>query len=362
MKSKALAVVTILVLGLFSLQTGYTQENAVLTIVVKDVYGDVINNARVLVDYLFEQPEDIEIPDKFTVNGRVTFVLEVDREYVVTITKAGFIPFADTLDFEEDTTLVATLEFAQQVPILHVNRYTVTPQEINPGKTFQVSLALENQGTGDALAVKVVFVPTQIFSPVQPTSSAYLERLDSGELATITQTFAVSGDALSGVYDIQVTISYSSAAGQLYTVTETIGVPVLRVPLITLLNIDYPETAEQGETFTFSAEIGNIGRFPVNGVYIEVESDMNWEYSSYYIGTLEAGDFDTFISEVIGTKPGAHTFIVTTGYIDDFNQEHQTNQPFSVTITEKARETPPPEKEGLWQRFIELLKAFLGLK
>ncbi|MGD2250417.1 MAG: CARDB domain-containing protein [Candidatus Methanofastidiosia archaeon] len=359
---KVLAVVTVLVLGLCSLQTGYTQENAVLTVVVKDVYGDVIDNARVRVDYLFEQPEDVEIPDEFTENGRTAFVLEVDREYVVTITKAGFLPFSDIIDFEKETTLAATLEYAQQVPVLHVNRYTVTPHEINPGKTFQVSLAIENQGTGDALAVKVVFVPTQIFSPVQPSSSAYFERLDSGELVTLTQTFAVSGDAPSGVYDIQVTISYTNATGQPYTMTETIGVPVLRIPLITLLNIDYPETAEQGETFTFSAEIGNIGRFPVNGVYIEVESDMEWEYSSYYIGTLEAGDFDTFISEVTSTIPGVHTFTVTTGYIDDFNQEHQTEQSFTVTITEKEKEPPPPERKGLWQRFIELLKAFLGLK
>lgn len=359
---RRLILVTVLMLGLLSLQSGYTQEPAVLTVIVEDVYGELITNARVQVNYLFQQPEDVKIPDKFTVNGKTTFNLEVDREYVVSITKAGFLPYTDTIDFEENTTLNVALEYAQKIPMIHVKRYTVTPQEINPGGSFQVSLAIENRGTGDALSVKVIFAPTQIFSPVQPTSSAYFERLDSGKLVTLTQKFAVSGDAPSGVYDLQATITYKNAVGQLYTVTETIGVPVLRIPVITLLNIDYPETVEQGETFTFSAEIGNLGRFPVNGIYIEILSDMNWEYSSYYIGTLEAGDFDTFISEVTGENQGVHTFTVTIGYIDDFNQEHQIEQSFSVTITQKEEEPPLPEKKGPWQRFIELLKAFLGLK
>jgi uncharacterized membrane protein len=126
--------------------------------------------------------------------------------------------------------------------------------------------------------------------------------------------------------------------------------------------VDYPHEVNQGEIISFSLEIANTGRFAVNGVYLEVESDMEWEYYSYYIGSLEAGDFDTFVSEVMAGRPGEHTFTIRVGFVDDFNREHYQEQSFSLSVKEPVQETtPPPQEKGLWERIIEFLKAFLGL-
>ncbi|MBU7048295.1 MAG: hypothetical protein HXS54_17830 [Theionarchaea archaeon] len=164
------------------------------------------------------------------------------------------------------------------------------------------------------------------------------------------------------MYDLALAITYTDATGLPYTVQETVGIPILRKPLVKLLNVEYPEEVEQGEVFNFSVEIVNTGRFAVNGLYLEIESDMEWEFYSYYIGSLEAGDFDTFESEVVAEEPGEHTFTIRVGFIDDFNREHSQEESFSLSVKEKVRETPPPQEEkGLWQRFIEFLKAFLGL-
>lgn len=355
-------IVCLLVL-LLSVPVIHAQEYAVLTIVVQDVYESTIDDARVSVNYLYPRPEDADIKDQFTENGSAIFELEADREYIVTVTKAGFLPYTELVELEEDTDITITLEYQQTAPVLHVNRYTITPQEVRPGEDFQLHLVIENEGTEDALTVKVAFSPSQIFSPVQPSSSAYFERLDVGDIASVSQTFAVSGEALSGVYDLVVTISYTDAVGMPHTAQETVGITVLRKPLIKLLNVDYPEEVEQGELFTFSVDVANTGRFAVNGLYIEVESDLDWEYSSYYIGSLEAGDFDTFVSEVLTPAAGDHTFTITVGYVDDFNKEHSQKESFSVIVKEPViKETPPPQEEkGLWQRFIEFLKAFLGL-
>ncbi len=337
------------------------EEIAVLTVTVVDLYGNYIDNARVSISYAFPQDEDVEIPDQFTKRGTATFSVEAEREYVVTVTKAGFISYTETVELDEDTDITITLEYTQNVPILHMKRYSVSPQQVEPGEYFNVYVVLENEGTGDALNVKVTFDPAEYFSPVQPSSSAYFERVDVGDITSVNQSFVVSGEASSGVYDLVLTVVYADAAGSTHTVQETVGISILRKPLVKLLNVDYPEMAEQGEIFTFSVDVANTGRFAVNGIYIEVESDLTWEYSSYYIGSLEAGDFDTFVSEIMSEYPGEYTFVIKVGFVDDFNKEHYQEESFSVLISEKIQETLPPQEKGFWQKLIEALKSFLGL-
>lgn len=338
------------------------EENATLSITVVDIFDKNIDNARISVDYIYPQDEDVEIPDQFTKNGKALFSLESEREYRITVTKAGFISYTDAVDLEKDTELTITLEYAQKIPVLHVKRYSIYPQEIKPGEQFRLQVVIENEGTEDALNVKMGITSTQYFSPVQPTSSSYYERLDLGKLISINLTFAVSGETPSGIYDVPLIITYQDAQGTAYTVEETVGISIVRKPLIKLLNVDFPNQVEQGETFSFSVEIANTGRFSVDGMYLGVESDMNWEYYSYYVGTLDAGDFDSFVTDVSSNEPGNHTFTVTIGYVDDFNREYSESYTYSVQIIEKTVEPLPTQQEkGLWARIIEFLKGLLGL-
>jgi hypothetical protein len=359
---KGLAAILVLLCSILNQNMLQADEYATLTITVTDVYGVLIDDARVSVNYVYSQDEDVDIPDQFTVRGSAAFRLETERDYTISVTKAGFLSHTEKVELEEDTTLTITLEYAQNIPVLHMKRFSVTPQEVQPGEQFQLYVVIENEGTGDALNVKVTFDPADNFSPVQPSSSAYFGRLDVDDLTSLKQTFVVSGEALSGVYDLTLTVLYSDAAGQSYSVQETVGITILRKPLVKLLNASYPEETEQGELFTFSVEIGNIGRFDVNGLYLEVESDMDWEYYSYYIGSLEAGDFDTFESDVLPEHPGDYTFVIRVGYVDDFNKEHYQEESFSISVTEKVQQTTPvPQEKGLWQQIIDFLKSFLGL-
>ena len=357
---------SIVLVVLFSVLTHnslQTEGYATLTITVVDVYGDSIDDARISIGYVHPQDDDIDITDQFTKRGTTTFNLEAEREYTITVSKAGFSPYTGSIELEEDTSISVTLEYAQSVPTLHMKRYSISPQEVGPGEQFQLYVVVENEGTGDALNVKITFDASEDFSPVQPSSSAYFSRLDTNDITSATQLFVVSGEALSGVYDLTLTITYQDAAGDSYTVQETVGISILRKPMVKLLNVDYPAEVEQGELFTFSVEVANIGRFEVNGLYLEVESDLDWEYYSYYIGSLEAGDFDTFVSEIVPESPGEHTFTVKVAFVDDFNREHTTQESFSVSVQEKVTETlPPQQEEGLWQRFIAFLKSLLGLE
>jgi hypothetical protein len=336
-------------------------DYSILTVKVEDIYGVSIDNARVQITYVYQRSDDTDIPDQLTKQGAASFSLETNREYAVTVTKAGYLPYTEVVELEEDTTVTATLEYAQKVPVIHMKRYTVIPQEVGPGEQFQLQVVIENEGTGDALSVKIGFTPTQFFSAVQPSSSAFFSRLDVGDITSIILTFAVSGETLSGVYDLPLTIMYQDAMGMVHTTQETVGVTILRKPLVKLLNMDFPSEVQQSESFSFSVEIGNTGRFPVNGLYLEIESDMDWEYYSYYVGSLEAGDFDTFVSDVTADRPGDHVFTVRVGYIDDFNREHHEEQRYTITVTEKVTQTPPPQEEGLFERLMKWIKSFLGL-
>lgn len=360
MKEKlVIFLILVCAVQMYSVQS---EETAALTCVVTDVYGVPVDNAMVSCNYVYPQDDDVEIPYQFTKNGVATFYLEPEREYTLTVTKAGFLPQSEEVELKEDTTITVILEYAQAVPVLHMRTFSVSPQEVGPGEQFEVRVIIENEGKGDALNVKADFNPAQYFSPVQPRSSAYFERLDVGKQASVVQSFAVSGETLSGIYDLVLTITYQDSQALSYTVQETVGVSVLRKPLVKLLNVNYPQEVGQGETFTFSVDVANTGRFTVNGLYVEVISDMDWTYYSYYVGSLEAGDFDTFESDVLSQDPGEHSFVIRLGFTDDFNRETYEEQSFSVFVTEKVKEIIPPEQnEGLWARIIRFLKSFLGL-
>ncbi|MBU7022726.1 MAG: hypothetical protein HXS40_01050 [Theionarchaea archaeon] len=363
MKKSWVGIVLVLLLAGVSTSTVRltAEDYAVLTVDVHDIYGDSIDSARVSVSFLHPRPEDASIPDQFTVRGMTSFTLKAYREYAVTVTKAGFASHSEQVDLEEDTTLTVTMDFQPQLPELHVMSYMVQPEEVSPGELFELRLQIKNEGTGDALNVSVSFASSEYFSPAQPSSSAYFERLDIGRVRSVKQMFAVSGEAPSGVYDLELTISYQDPSITFHTTQAKVSISIKRKLLLKLLNVTYPQELDRGNTFTFSADVANIGRFAVNGVYLEVESDMDWEYTSYYIGSLEAGDFDTFEADVTPYETGEHHFTVRTGFVDDFNKEHYQEASFLITVREIVRETPPPEEEGLWDRLIEFLKAFLGL-
>lgn len=354
-------VLVLLLVGTGSVVQVTSEPYAVLTIAVCDVYRTTIDNARVSVSYCYPRPEDASIPDVFTVDGVASFTLKAFREYTVTITKSGFSSYSELIELEEDTTLEVTMEYQQQVPELHIKRYTVQPDDVSPGGQFEVLLVIGNEGTGDALNVSVFFASTEFISPVQPSSSRHFNRLDVGKERSANQMYAVSGEAPSGVYDLELTISYQDPSATFHTTQQTVSVSITRTPLLRLLNSDFPQEVDQGQTFTFSVDVANIGRFAVNGVYLEIVSDMNWEYISYYIGNLEAGDFDSFESEVISYEPGEHDFTMKMAFIDELNRERYQETPFKVTVLEIVEESRPQEEKGLWDRFIEFLKALLGL-
>ncbi|MBU7015211.1 MAG: hypothetical protein HXS43_10315 [Theionarchaea archaeon] len=50
------------------------------------------------------------------------------------------------------------------------------------------------------------------------------------------------------------------------------------------------------------------------------------------------------------------------GFVDDFNRQRYQETSFTITVHEVVKERLSlPEEKGLWDRFIEFLKAFLGL-
>ncbi|MBU7015701.1 MAG: hypothetical protein HXS52_10555 [Theionarchaea archaeon] len=365
MKQLGIGILLVLVLagaGVSMVQVT-SETYAVLTVAVHDVYGNPLDNVRVSVSYQYPRPEDASIPDQFTVQGTASFTLKAYRTYYVTVVKAGFSPHSELVELEEDTTFAVVMEYQQPLPELHVTRFTIQPDDVGPGEQFELLLVIENEGTGDALNVTIFFASTEFFSPIQPSSSAYFNRVDVGRAVSVNQRYAVSGEAPSGVYDLELTISYQDPSITSHTTQETVSISIRRKLLLKLLNISYPRELDQGQTFTFSVDVANGGRFAVNGIYLEVMSDMDWEYTSYYIGSLEAGDFDTFESDVTSSVPGEHYFTMKMGFVDDFNRQRYQETSFTITVLEVVKERLNlPEEKGLWDRFIEFLKAFLGLR
>ncbi|MFQ6089146.1 MAG: COG1361 S-layer family protein [Candidatus Methanofastidiosia archaeon] len=351
------------------------EETVILTISVRDEFDNPIENAKCSLDKKFPDEDEKEIKDQFTKDGVCEFVIERSHTYILFVKKAGFITHSEEIDVKRlDVDIEVILEYTSETPSVYIKGFRVDPEEIAPGDSFELSIILQNQGTGDALSLILEFSGIEgsqglgKFSPLYPSSVIFLERLDVRESLVQKAKFRIDGNADSGIYNLIVKLEYKDRNGVTYTNTSSVGITVLRVIHLKVINLNYKESVTPEEKFTFSADIVNTGRFNANGVTVELQAPLEFELEreSFYVGTLESDDFETFETEITVSKGATSTehiakLLIT--YVDDFNREHFIEKEVRITIEKKEETTGEGEKkeESLWDKIIKFIKALLGL-
>lgn len=248
---------------------------------------------------------------------------------------------------------------------LILSSYLITPDILNPGDNFEIEYTLTNTSKESAYNVihKIERVENSNslypFSPVMMSNINSTRVIQGFNCLVSNFKFTISPDAESGNYNLIFSLSYQDSSGNTYTQTSTIGVSVLRKPVISVFNLVYPDVVKKNESFTISCEVANLGKFPINGVLVLLEGSLVKGVDKF-IGTIDPGISDIYEAQISFENVGEYNLTLKVQYVDDLNNIKIEKRDFVIKVVEESVEEKP-KKLSFWQRIIRFILSIFGL-
>ncbi len=233
-------------------------------------------------------------------------------------------------------TLILSLTIVSALTITDVK---TNPEQIEPGKTADISIEIENNLNEDIENVNIVLdltgnVP---IAPYQGSSEETIEKIKRGDDEKITFSIIVLPEASPGVYKIPVKINYL-LNNTLQQKTGTISVIVDSSPKIRFSVEGYLIKGQEG---TVDIRIINEGLSDIKLVSIQASqlSSVGTINSPLYeyLGNIESDDFET-VEYRIFVKDSSATSIsipIKINYKDFSNKDFSQDAVLNIKVYSK---------------------------
>lgn len=236
---------------------------------------------------------------------------------------------------------MAQLYLASALTISSVN---TSPNEVQPGEKFSLNLKIENNLEDNVENVVVSLILNDKtnpvpFSPYQSSNEVRIDEIQSDDNEKASFDLIVFSDAVSGTYNIPVTVSYNN------------GTPILNEPLglvSVIINAQPKIDISSEESFLIkgtnekiSIKIVNSGLGNSKFLTINLNQISGLEVTStnsVYIGNIDSNDFDTadFNVFVNTNAPSTINLPVKLTYTDSQNNQVTESKIISIkTYTAK---------------------------
>jgi hypothetical protein len=265
-------------------------------------------------------------------------------------------------------------------PNLIIAGYRTEPEQIAPGKAFDLYLELINVGGEEARAVTVTMggengLDLKPFSPLGSSNVKYVPGLAAGEMVEVVVKLLADGSAEARAFNLAIMLDFGGEHNAQYTQNQVISLLVHRKPM---LRVDFYEAVNRGRvgsTMRLPVEVINLGLERVNILTMTISSEqVEISNGSAYIGRLESGGAFSIDATGKPKESGTLPMLVSIDYIDSFNQVQNLTFQLTVDVQEKAGISDSegiqaevsvvqtvPMKESFWQKLLRILKGFLGL-
>lgn len=247
-----------------------------------------------------------------------------------------------------------------------LSSYMITPDHLKPGDNFEIDYTLTNISKDDGfnLIHKIEKVENSNslypFSPIQTSNINSTRVIKSFSSVNSKFKFTVSPEASSGNYNLIFTISYEDSSGNNYQQNLTLGIIVLRKPVISIFNLVYPDIVKKGEKITISCEIANLGKFPINGVLVSLEGTTA-KGNDRFIGTLDPGISDVYEAELTFYDIQNYNLTLRVQYVDDSNNVITEKRDFNIKVIENESDVKEIKKLNFWQRLWRFILSIFGI-
>lgn len=252
-------------------------------------------------------------------------------------------------------------------PKLIIDKYNFEPGLIRAGENFQMNLSFFNTNSKKSVKNIKIFltaepnagtdskspsVGSSVFTPVDSSNTFYIDSIAPKGKVQKTITMFTVPDALAKTHTITANFEYEDTAGESYTATELIGVPVIQQSKLETGELNYLQEAFVGEQVPISLEFYNTGKVPLYNMMVKLEGNFQTENGSYYIGNFDNGSSEYYEGMVIPNEPGQLEGEVVFTYEDSTGEPQELRREFSLNIMdappmeEFPGEFPPDEGNG----------------
>jgi hypothetical protein len=226
-------------------------------------------------------------------------------------------------------------------PDLVIGGISSNPARIYPDKEFNLSVKVENIGTGKAEAVELGLSFPKEF---QGEKTGFLGTIKKDGSSTAVFNLKTLKTAAPGAYTYTLLISYKDEKGFKQSVKKTFEVYVsergevdIEIAGITTS----PSKLHPGESFSLSLQLENIGKQDAKSVRAEIQPEKEFigERISF-LGSLKEDDISTAIFDMEvsdDAKPGSYELKVKVIYTDERGIEHTEEKSFSLLVSKKPR-------------------------
>ncbi|MBW6461693.1 MAG: hypothetical protein K0B07_01465 [DPANN group archaeon] len=213
------------------------------------------------------------------------------------------------------------------------------PSQLLPGSHGEVRLIFKN--TADSLLknVKVTMDLSGVaipFAPMGKSTTNIIKNMAGGEETIIVFEIIAKPDALSGIYKVPVTITFSDNVGNDYTRSEIVSIVIGGVPdLLTYVESD--TLFLSGYSGDIRVNIVNKGLVDVKAVTVKVLDTDEFELLSndeIYIGNIDSDDFDSagYTIHVPQTFSGELSVPVRINYMSANNDVYEVYEDLIVRV------------------------------
>ncbi|MFH1065006.1 MAG: hypothetical protein V1734_00685 [Nanoarchaeota archaeon] len=238
---------------------------------------------------------------------------------------------------------------------------------IAPGSIADVEVAIENTQDSVMKDVKVsmdLSATTMPFAPAGMTTEQKIRQINPGSKETVTYKLVVLPDAAAGVYKIPLTIKYYDETGQLYNISDVIGIMVGAEPKISVA-LDSTELTKSTKTGKLVLKVVNYGTEDIKFARLMVDAGSGFSLLSSaetYIGNVDSDDYETAEFRVT-VSSDKFSMPVTLNYMDSNNKEYTEQQ--DVVITLYTPKELGIKSSSTWLYFVVLvviIGAYIGYR
>ncbi|MCL2320972.1 MAG: hypothetical protein FWC47_02570 [Oscillospiraceae bacterium] len=210
------------------------------------------------------------------------------------------------------------LKIPNAAPVLLIDKVTIDPEVVIPGKNFSIQFDLINNTSRkiENVILKVMQLEGKNtlsgFSPIG-TNQVYLESIDASSKGIVKIDMIADSQLNIGAYNIIVGISYNEKDGNTEEETRLIGVVVNRPPNLLITDIDVSNKKELKFT-AVNASSARIMDAIIYTYFGELEKVK-------YIGILEAND-ENEIVENIPIDASNKNIKIKIAFKDELNKEY----------------------------------------
>lgn len=208
---------------------------------------------------------------------------------------------------------------------IQIMSITTNPEELIPGQSGTLRIRVRNDAGTSIRDIKLnlnladTTTTTYPFIPLGTATQQRISKLDPGESSEFIYTIQPYPDAISKLYKIPITLTYSDVSDTAFTKTDLVGIVVNSKPELVVSVDDY----RMDDTLILKVTNKGLSDVKFLTIYLEGEGyDLISQSGSYYVGELQSDDFDT-TDFLVHFQEDQIQFPVKLTYRDANNNEYE---------------------------------------